>query len=510
MSGSDDTAPREAAGAGHGGGAIAAPAIRGSLWTLGGYAVAQVLRLASNLVLTRLLFPEVFGQMALVFIFIQGLQMFSDVGTGPAIVQHPRGDEASFLNTAWTIQVGRGVALWLASWAIAWPVSAFYRDPLLAWLVPAAGLTALAAGFESTAMHTLQRHLKLERLTLLDIAAQVVGIATTVGGALLVRQLRGPQDPSAVWAIVGGSVVASVVRTVLSHTWLPGVRNRFHLDRSATAHLFRFGRWIFVSTLLTFLAGQSDRLVFGKTIPLALFGVYSIAAMLASLPTQAVLKLGGAVVFPAYSRLAQREDFPRLFWSVRLPMLLGGAAIVSALVAAGPFLVRALYDRRYVEAGWILQYLSAAAWFQILECTNGAALLARGHVKWVAAGSAAKVAGMAIAIPVGFRLGGFPGAMAGLVAAELAKYAVSALGAAAAGLKGVARDLLVTAAVAAVSAAAFGAGQLVAGPQGRNLLPLLAATAIAVGFWGVLALRHLRQARAARAAGGSLGAVASG
>ena len=61
----------------------------------------------------------------------------------------------------------------------------------------------------------------------------------------------------------------------------------------------RFGRWIFVSTVLTFLAGQSDRLVFGKMIPIALFGVYSIASMLAALPTQAVLKLGGAVIFPA-------------------------------------------------------------------------------------------------------------------------------------------------------------------------------------------------------------------
>src|SRR5262245_18372468 len=77
--------------------------IRGSAWTTTESVAAVVLRLGSNLVLTRLLLPEMFGVMALVNIFIQGLQMFSDVGIGPAIIQNRRGDDPSFLNTAWTI-----------------------------------------------------------------------------------------------------------------------------------------------------------------------------------------------------------------------------------------------------------------------------------------------------------------------------------------------------------------------------------------------------------------------
>jgi O-antigen/teichoic acid export membrane protein len=469
---------------------------------MGGYGAGQLLRLGGNLILTRLLFPEVFGEMALVFIFIQGLQMFSDVGTGPAIVQNPRGDDEAFLNTAWTIQCARGGVLWLASWAIAWPVSAFYGQPLLRWLIPAAGLTAVLAGFESTSMHALQRHLRLERLTVTEFASQFAGIATTVLLAVLDRWLAGPNDPNAVWAMIGGSLVSSFTRLMLSHTYLPGVRNRFHLDRSAVSQLFGFGRWIFVSTLLTFLAGQSDRLLFGKMIPMALFGVYSIASMLAALPTQAVLKLGGAVVFPAYSRLTDREDFKDLFWNVRWPLLLGGAAIVSSLIACGPFLVRVLYDRRYADAGWILQYLSAAAWFQILECTNGAALLAKGHVKWVAAGSAAKVAGLAVAIPIGFHLGGFQGALVGLVASELAKYLTAAAGAASAGLRGFGRDALLTAGVAGASAAGSWVGWLATGGAGGRLLALVASAGMGGAIWAGAVLWYWQRVKAARATSG--------
>lgn len=473
---------------------VMAPAIRGTVWTVAGYAASQILRLASNLVLTRLLFPAVFGEMALVFIFLHGLQMFSDVGTGPAVIQNKRGDEVTFLNTAWTIQCARGVALWLASWLIAWPAAAFYDQPSLRLLIPGAGLTAVLGGFESTAMHALQRHLRLGHLTVVELVTQVVGTLATVLFALANRWMLGPSHPSAVWAIVLGTVTGATVRLILSHSYLPGIRNRFRFDRATARQLFGFGRWIFVSSLLTFLAGQADRLLFGKLISISLFGVYSIAWMLAALPTQAVLKLGSAVVFPAYSRVVARDDFPRLFWRARLPLLLGGAALVSALFAGGPLVVKVLYDHRYADAGWILQYLSVAAWFQILECTNGAALLAKGHVRWMAAGSAAKVLGMALLIPIGYRLGGFPGALAGVVGSEALKYMTAATGAALTGLRGFGRDALLTCAVACSGAAGHVAARHMAGPAGAPWA-LVASTAAVLVPWAAGALWYLRGER---------------
>src|SRR5204863_421086 len=81
------------------------------LWSATEYLAGFILRLGSNLILARLLVPEMFGLMALVNTFMMGLQMFSDVGIGPSIIQNRRGDDPAFLNTAWTIQVMRGMAL---------------------------------------------------------------------------------------------------------------------------------------------------------------------------------------------------------------------------------------------------------------------------------------------------------------------------------------------------------------------------------------------------------------
>ena len=83
-------------------------AVRGTIWTVFGYGSSQVLRFGGNLILTRLLVPDLFGLMALVQIFIRGLSLFSDIGIRPSIIRSDRGDDPIFLNTAWTIQVIRG------------------------------------------------------------------------------------------------------------------------------------------------------------------------------------------------------------------------------------------------------------------------------------------------------------------------------------------------------------------------------------------------------------------
>lgn len=60
-------------------------AVKGTIWTVVGYGGSQALRLGSNLILTRLLVPDLFGLMALVNTFIMGVALFSDIGIRPVL-----------------------------------------------------------------------------------------------------------------------------------------------------------------------------------------------------------------------------------------------------------------------------------------------------------------------------------------------------------------------------------------------------------------------------------------
>ena len=91
-------------------------AIRGGAWSIGGYVATQLLRMGATLVLARhFIGPEAFGLVGLVGVFLSGLNMFSELGLVANIVQHSRGDDPKFLNTAFSIQAGRGTAIWIGS-----------------------------------------------------------------------------------------------------------------------------------------------------------------------------------------------------------------------------------------------------------------------------------------------------------------------------------------------------------------------------------------------------------
>jgi O-antigen/teichoic acid export membrane protein len=387
------------------------------------------------------------------------------------------------------------VALWLLSCAIAAPVASIYGQPLLAWLIPVSGLNAVLNGLEATSMHTAVRRLQLPRVVIVELVSQVVNIVAIIVGALAWRSAIGTQDPRVVWVVVGGTLLGNLVRLVLTHTYLDHIRHRLLVDRHWLRTQLAFGRWITLSTILTFLSNQSDRLLFGKLIPIEVLGVYNIAATLAMMPTQALDALGSRVLLPTFSRHAREEGFDRVFARVRLPLLLGGAAMVSGLVGGGPFLVRVLYDSRYWEAGWIVQFLALGAWFQIIESSNGAVLLAMGHSRWKAAVGGAKFLGLVAFVPLGFHLDGFRGALLGLVASDVLRYATSTAGILRCGLRPHVMDAMLTALVGTVSALAWFAGRGLVGAHERSVLPLLAAATVVGLTWGSAGLWYLARKR---------------
>lgn len=412
------------------------PLLRASALTAASHAVSQLVRFASNVLLFRLLFPEAFGLMALVHGFVQALQMFSDIGLGPAIVASPHGNERSYLNTAWSLQVIRGIAIGLLCLVAAGPISMLYGEPALRTVLPVVGLGAVLQGLQSTRIFTAQRDLALGRITILELVAQAVSVLVMIAWALA--------WPS-VWALVVGSLASALTATTLSHLLLPGDRPRFAIDRTAAKEIVRFGRWIFVSTLLTFVALHSDRLIFGMMVPLDRLGVYGIAVALASMPSSWVGLLMHRALFPNLSReMRAGRSLAEAHRRVHLPVGLLSGALYSCLFVVGPPLVERLYGERAVEAGWMLQILALGGFFSCLRLLGSAPLLALGQPRILAFAHGAKVSAMLVLLPVGYALGGFPGAVLGLASADLASYAVVLASTARRGIGGLRRDALLS------------------------------------------------------------------
>lgn len=428
---------------------------RGSLFTIGGYAFANGLRLVSNVVLARLLAPEIFGEMLLVGLLLLALGMFSDVGIGPCLVQSPRGKERAFVHTAFTVQVLRGCTIAVIGIVAAPAFAGWYGAPHIAPVLQVACATSLLQGFNSTKLFTATRELALGRKTVIELAAQLASI-----GVCVVWAFAAPS----VWALVAGNVVQCAIVAVASHAALPGERDGFALERRALHELFTFGRWVFASTCVTFLALQADRLVLGKLVDsLGLLGVYGMAVAIAAIPTILAGHLSGNVQFPLLAQQARLapDELAAAFLRQRHTLLLGLGVLLLGVFWFAPLFFELLYPPEYQQAGAIAQWLCVCGWFALLKQTADRVLLVRGATRALAAVNAVAFVAKTTGAIVGFRLGGLEGLLAGLVIGGVIEQLAVERAVGAVGLSIRRQDLMASAAALAVATAGWQVQHLV-------------------------------------------------
>lgn len=398
--------------------------IEGTLLTTVSYGISQVLRFCSNLILTRLLFPELFGLMSLASVFLIGLELFSDLGVGISVVQSKRGDEPNFLNTAWTIQVIRGFCLWICTFIIALPASQFYEEPRLLWLIPVLGTNTLMGGFRSTSIFTINRHLQVRIQTIFELLNQLVVLVVMISWALI--------SPT-IWSMIAGNLCAGFFSLVYSHIldrdlYGKDFKHRFMIESDAFNEIFKFGKWIFLSTMIFFLSKQTDRLILGRIFPIELLGIYTIAFTLANIPTEVHNAISLKVLYPAFSRMAQlprtefRTKLVNYRWYIAVPM----AIFLGLLAGFGDLIITVLYDERYQQATWMFSVLVLGAWPPVLVQSVDKSLLAYGKPVYQTIASLLTFLWIALGIPMGFNLAGEFGALLAIASGGIpAWFAIS-------------------------------------------------------------------------------------
>ena len=386
-------------------------------WTLASHAISQVLRLASNLVITRLMVPEMFGVMAIAMTLIIGLALFSDIGLRQSIIQSERGEEEVFLNTAWSVQILRGALIATAGIIIScilllaqsrsWITSNnVYNEPVLPYVLAALSATMFVGGFDSTKVIVASRRLELGRLAILEISQQVVAILVMIIWALIARSI---------WALVAGSIVSGLYRVWFGYIIFPGPNNRWCWDKSSYQEIMGLGKWIFVSSILAFILSNGDRLLLGGMITAEMLGVYSIAFLLISAIESGVRKLISNVCYSAINEVVRNNPgdsiaLKNIYYRFLQPVDVVLYGATGLLYVAGDAIVRLLYDSRYQDAGWILPILCFSLLgirFDLASCCY----LAMDRPKLSTAIIGARMVGLYGLVPVAFYIWGFHGAL---------------------------------------------------------------------------------------------------
>lgn len=383
-------------------------------WTVAGFVASQAIRLAGNLILTRLLFPEAFGLMAIVLVLMAGLALFSDLGVNQSIIQNRHGDDPDFLNTAWVVQIIRGVLIWItvllisyslpAAVAMNWvPTGSVYSDSLLPQILSIFSFTALIQGFESTKIALAQRMVQLKRVIQIELFSQVIALFVMIVWAWLYRSI---------WALVGGAIVAATVRSVISHIWLSGPANKFRWHLVSFREIFNFGKWIFLLSILGFLWMNGDRLILGGVLTANQLGVYSIAYFLSNAMMLLYASILSRVIFPALSDVVQNrpKNLVNVYQRIRKITDLGLISIAGFLFVSGETIVNILYDARYHDAGRMLSILALGligARYAVVEHL----CMAKVQMGYLISSNFVRLLFLYTGLPLGYWLAGIDGAL---------------------------------------------------------------------------------------------------
>jgi len=328
-------------------------------WVFAAYLVQQGVRLAANLVLTRILLPDAFALMALVLIVLMGVEMLSDVGIRASVLRDEKAERVEFYQTAWTLQTIRGLILAALVAAISVPVAAFYEQPELRNLLLVVAIVPIIHGLEHTGVYLAERRLTYFKVFLAHVSEPL--IAAPIGIFIAI-------STGSVWALAAMAVLGMTARVVMGHILFRSTPIRFRMHPESAWSMVHFGKWILLSTAISWLMFQIDRMSLGKLVELKTLGIYSIALMWAEVPLLAARRWVGSIFYPLVSNWFRNSpDAGEQAARYRQQVCLAAAIPFGiGLGLAGP-IMNLLYEPPFTESATFLSILLIAAWIGVME-----------------------------------------------------------------------------------------------------------------------------------------------
>ena len=367
--------------------------------------VGMVIRLGSNLILTRLLVPEAYGLFGTAMAVVTTLEWLSDLGVQPALIRHPEGGKFSYLCTGWWMGLWRGLALSGVAIALAWPLAQAYGQPALFLVLAALAIRPAIMALRSPGMPTLRRTLNYRALFWDEVTQTVV--ATTV--SLILAWWT-----QSLWSIVAGTLAGASAGAVISYVLCPITPRRLW-DRKAATEIAHLGRQVFVNTMVMAIWLNLDRLLGLKLVGEREMGFYAVAWNLAAVAEGLMTR-----ACDVYFSLLSRKFDPAAQEAWHQAMSRRIAIIIMPIMALGiviaPFIIGLLYDQRYAGARIVFAIMVARLMVRGIGQVQFQYLLATAQVKL---GTHAYIAAMIVQVLILFPLARSRGveglAIAGLI-----------------------------------------------------------------------------------------------
>jgi lipopolysaccharide exporter len=335
-----------------------------SLWTVGTRITIQLFGLVSVILLSRWLGPAQMGLFEKTAIILAVLDMLSALGLETALVRRDTLERKHY-DTAWTLNIIRGVAMFLALLLIAPFTDAWFNTKGLGAILPWLALMPVLTGLENIGMVDVRRALNFKIEYQWMVGRRIASFIIAIGLAFWLKS---------VWALVYASVGSGVVGLLLSYR-LSTYRPRFSLQ--GWSDLRHFVGWFFSYTTLGAITSRIDEMLLLRFASVSDTAFYRRAIELSGLPTTELAGPLARALLPGLAQLQSKPDELRALFTKFLAL----SVIMSLPICVGMFLLAAPFVELLLGAQWmaivpLLKILCLTGLFRVYGTAAEAGFLA--------------------------------------------------------------------------------------------------------------------------------------
>jgi PST family polysaccharide transporter len=306
--------------------------------------LVKIIFFAGNIVLARILAPQIFGIYAIVNFVVAFFSTFGDVGIGAALIQKKGALSREELSTTFWLQqmlvwLVVGVVVLIAPLALKVYPS---LPPVGVWLIRAMAVSFLFSSLKTIPAILMERDIDFKRIAWVDITENLAFQAVAISCAYMGFE---------VWSFILAAITRALLGAVIIYALSPW-RPSFHYRFKSVKGLVRFGLPYQANGILNFIKDAVTPLFVGAYAGAAAVGYVNWARNFAFAPL-IITETFGRVAFPAFSKLQDdRELLARTIErSIRL-MTLVMFPVTAIMVALGPEMTHVVFTDKWMPGIW--------------------------------------------------------------------------------------------------------------------------------------------------------------
>lgn len=344
-----------------------------TLWSLISQILYILVILSTNIILTKYISPEEFGQISIIMFFVIISSVLVEGGFGGALVRKKAIGQYDY-STVLVFSFLFSIILYLLLFFFSSIIANYYDNPELSKFIKISSIILTINSLQTISNAKLIREMKFKEIGVSRLLSIFIA---SIACVLLAYNGYG------VWSFIVMQIIYSVLFALLLFAYA-GWIGSVYFSINSFKKLYSFGVNTSITSLLNSIFDNIYQIIIGKYFGMNQTGLFYQSKRLQDVPNNLINMLLQGVFFSTLSKL--QDNIPKmryLYLKVTKHVSVFMGIIIVFIFIFAEKLLNILYGTEWVEGAYFLQMLSVISFFYIQELVVRALLKTLNKTKQI-------------------------------------------------------------------------------------------------------------------------------